>query len=53
MAENFAYHEEIAASWPPKALRAPPTTPGNEALNENTNGPVRQYIPKGKRQLMI
>ena len=38
-----------SSPWPPtwRSTSATPPAPGNAASNENTNGLLRQYFPKG------
>jgi IS30 family transposase len=45
---EFAYHELIAAALEAKVYFAHPYHSWERGLNENTNGLIRQYIPKGK-----
>lgn len=45
---EFAQHEEIAARLGIDIYFAHPYHSWERGLNENTNGLVRQYIPKGK-----
>jgi IS30 family transposase len=45
---EFAYHEIIAATLETNVYFAHPYHSWERGLNENTNGLIRQYIPKGK-----
>jgi len=45
---EFAYHEEIADKLTAKGFFAHPYHSWERGLNENTNGLIRQYIPKKK-----
>lgn len=45
---EFAYHEQIAALLGANVYFAHPYHSWERGLNENTNGLIRQYIPKGK-----
>ena len=45
---EFAYHEEIARELSAEGFFAHPYHSWERGLNENTNGLIRQYIPKGK-----
>jgi len=45
---EFAYHEEIARELAAEGFFAHPYHSWERGLNENTNGLIRQYIPKGK-----
>ena len=45
---EFAYHEEIATKLTAEGFFAHPYHSWERGLNENTNGLIRQYIPKGK-----
>jgi|TARA_B110000090_G_scaffold37715_1_gene41231 IS30 family transposase len=45
---EFAYHEEIARKLTAEGFFAHPYHSWERGLNENTNGLIRQYIPKGK-----
>jgi len=45
---EFAYHEEIARVLTAEGFFAHPYHSWERGLNENTNGLIRQYIPKGK-----
>jgi IS30 family transposase len=49
---EFSYHEEIARELTAEGFFAHPYHSWERGLNENTNGLIRQYIPKGKT-LMI
>lgn len=44
---EFAKHKEIAKELNVHCFFAQPYSPWERGLNENTNGLVRQYIPKG------
>lgn len=50
--KEFLYHEEIAPKLTAEGFFAHPYHYWERGLNENTNGLIRQYIPKGKT-LMI
>jgi IS30 family transposase len=45
---EFAYHKEIARELTAEGFFAHPYHSWERGLNENTNGLIRQYIPKGK-----
>lgn len=45
---EFAYHEQIAAALEAEIYFAHPYHSWERGLNENTNGLIRQYIPKEK-----
>ena len=45
--KEFAGHEEIAALIGAKVYFAHPGHPGERGTNENTNGLIREYLPKG------
>ena len=45
---EFAYHEEIATKLRAEGFFAHPYHSWERGLNENTNGLIRQYLPKGK-----
>ena len=45
---EFAYHEQISHDLKAEGFFAPPYHSWERGLNENTNGLIRQYIPKGK-----
>ena len=44
---EFAEHEQIAASLKTKVYFAHPYSSWERGINENTNGLIRQYFPKG------
>jgi len=44
---EFAMHEQFAASLQTQVFFAKPHSPWQRGLNENTNGLLRQYFPKG------
>ena len=45
--KEFAGHEEIAALTDVSVYFAHPGHPGERGTNENTNGLIREYLPKG------
>lgn len=45
--KEFAGHEEIAALTSASIYFAHPGHPGERGTNENTNGLIREYLPKG------
>jgi transposase, IS30 family len=45
--KEFAYHEEVAKALACKTYFAKPYHSWERGLNENTNGLIRQYFPKG------
>ena len=45
--KEFARHEEIAALTGADVYFAHPGHPGERGTNENTNGLIREYLPKG------
>ena len=45
--KEFAYHEEIAKNLDADFYFAHPYSSHERGLNENTNGLIRQYFPKG------
>jgi IS30 family transposase len=45
--KEFAYHETIATELDAKGFFAHPYHSWERGLNENTNGLIRQYLPKG------
>jgi len=46
--KEFAHHEKIAKNLDAKGFFAHPYHSWERGLNENTNGLLRQYFPKGK-----
>ena len=44
---HFAHHKEIARGLDAKFYFARPYHSWEQGANENTNGQIRQYIPKG------
>ncbi len=44
---EFALHEQFGASLQAQVFFAKPHSPWQRGLNENTNGLLRQYFPKG------
>jgi transposase, IS30 family len=44
---EFALHEQFAVSLQAQVFFAKPHSPWQRGLNENTNGLLRQYFPKG------
>ena len=47
---EFAYHQRVLMGWMPKGgVFAHPYHSWEPRLNENTNGVISQYLPKGKR----
>ena len=47
--KEFAYHEQIAEALTVKTYFAHPYHSWERGLNENHNGLIRQYLPKGRR----
>jgi len=45
--KEFASHESVAATLQIKVYFADPYSAWQRGLNENTNGLIRQYVPKG------
>ena len=45
--KEFAYHADIAATLEAEGFFAHPYHSWERGLNENTNGLIRQYLPKG------
>ena len=45
--KEFAYHQEISKELDSEAYFAHPYHSWERGLNENTNGLIRQYLPKG------
>jgi len=45
--KEFACHESVADALQIKVYFAEPYRPWQRGLNENTNGLIRQYVPKG------
>jgi len=43
---EFAAHQELAKALDTDIYFAHPNTPNERAINENTNGLIRQYLPK-------
>lgn len=46
--KEFAYHQQVSDELEAKAFFAHPYHSWERGLNENTNGLIRQYLPKGK-----
>lgn len=46
--KEFAYHEKIAEALDVKTYFAHPYCSWERGLNENHNGLIRQYLPKGQ-----
>jgi len=46
--KEFAYHAQISEILDAKGFFAHPYRSWERGLNENTNGLIRQYTPKGK-----
>ena len=46
MGKEFAFHERIAKALNAKFYFAHPYSSWERGLNENTNGLIRQYLPK-------
>ena len=46
--KEFAHHEEVATALGSRGYFAHPYHSWERGLNENTNGLIRQYLPKGK-----
>jgi IS30 family transposase len=45
--KEFANHESVAKALQIKVFFADPYSAWQRGLNENTNGLIRQYVPKG------
>ncbi len=45
--KEFANHESVAQKLQIKVYFADPYSAWQRGLNENTNGLIRQYVPKG------
>ena len=45
--KEFAHHESVAEALQIKVYFADPYSAWQRGLNENTNGLIRQYVPKG------
>jgi IS30 family transposase len=45
--KEFARHESVAKKLKIRVYFADPYSPWQRGLNENTNGLIRQYVPKG------
>ena len=45
--KEFSNHENVAAALQIKVYFADPYSAWQRGLNENTNGLIRQYVPKG------
>jgi len=45
--KEFASHESVAETLQIKVYFADPYSAWQRGLNENTNGLIRQYVPKG------
>ncbi len=45
--KEFAFHEEFSAALQAECFFAHPYQAWERGLNENTNGLIRQYLPKG------
>ena len=46
--KEFAYHQKVSDGLEAQAFFAHPYHSWERGLNENTNGLIRQYLPKGK-----
>ncbi len=46
--KEFAYHQQIAEGLDARGYFAHPYHSWERGLNENTNGLIRQYFPKGQ-----
>jgi len=46
--KEFAHHEKMANETGAKTYFAHPYSSWERGLNENTNGLIRQYLPKGR-----
>lgn len=46
--KEFAYHQKVSDGLDAKGFFAHPYHSWERGLNENTNGLIRQYLPKGK-----
>ena len=46
--KEFAFHQQIADALDAKGFFANPYHSWERGLNENTNGLIRQYLPKGQ-----
>jgi len=50
---EFAYHESISKELKTRVYFARPNSPWQRGLNENTNGLIRQYLPKSRELIDI
>lgn len=46
--KEFAFHEKLKNTYGVETYFAHPYRSRGRGLNENHNGPIRQYLPKGR-----